>query len=330
MPPGRAWGALRSSLDAPRARAVRDESCLITCQRAVHPILSDRRTTRKPFLDGKSDLIVHPEAAEGRRPSRRRTPLGIMADVAAFFLQGRRVPQVRRWLSLSYLWSHGCGASLRGHGFGGDSFPSMFLLEFVPSKRSRRPALESLPKERPQSRGAPKDRDDPAEMSGVEVHWHEDTDAPDLQRQSACDGWLSSPSHRHPPGSARAPAPRPPASAAALPGRPPPGMQLRRQDPMLARHIRHRDTVAKRLQHHRGLHMLRPPPPPCRTRHDLDTTGITFVSAVRTYVSLYIVIHRRLHRDGRHLGRGAPSSNEGGQRPLTCSNRRSGQSPPAG
>jgi hypothetical protein len=32
---------------------------------------------------------------------------------------------------------------------------------------------------------------------------------------------------------------------------------------------------------------------------------------------LYIAIHRRLHRDGRHLGRGRPSNNEGDQRPLT-------------
>ena len=84
-----------------------------------------------------------------------------------------------------------------------------------------------------------------------------------------------------------------------------------------ARHIRHRHPVAECLQHNRGLHMLRPPPPSGRTRHNIDTPGISFGADVRSYASLYIVIHRRLHRDGRHLGRGVPSSNEGGQPPLT-------------
>ncbi len=86
---------------------------------------------------------------------------------------------------------------------------------------------------------------------------------------------------------------------------------------MLARDIRHRHTVAQRLQHHRGLHTLRPSPTPSRTRHNLDTTGISPTDTLRTSVSLYIAIHRRLHRDGRHLRSRDTSSNEGDQRALT-------------
>uniref|UniRef100_A4WNW4 Transposase, IS4 family n=1 Tax=Cereibacter sphaeroides (strain ATCC 17025 / ATH 2.4.3) TaxID=349102 RepID=A4WNW4_CERS5 len=94
-------------------------------------------------------------------------------------------------------------------------------------------------------------------------------------------------------------------------------MQLRRRDPVLARHIRNRHPVAEGLQDHRRLHMLRPAPPTGRTRHNLDTPGISLLVPVRSYVCLYVRIHRRLRCYRRHLGQRCRSGNEGGGRSLT-------------
>jgi DNA replication protein DnaC len=63
--------------------------------------------------------------------------------------------------------------------------------------------------------------------------------------------------------------------------------------------------------------MLRPPPPTGRTRHDLNTPGISLLATVRTYVILYFTIHRRLRAYRRHLGQRFASSNKGDGRALT-------------
>jgi hypothetical protein len=71
-----------------------------------------------------------------------------------------------------------------------------------------------------------------------------------------------------------------------FPRRPPPRMQLRRGNTMPARNIRDRDTVPVTLQHDLGLHMLGPTPPTTRTRHKLDTPGISSIVTVRSYAIL--------------------------------------------
>jgi hypothetical protein len=61
---------------------------------------------------------------------------GIVPDVTAYLLamQGRRVHEANWWRSRIHLWFQRGDASLCARGFGGDSFPSIVLLEFVPSK----------------------------------------------------------------------------------------------------------------------------------------------------------------------------------------------------